>query len=92
MTQVSFTKTITVDALTADGSDANEVKAFLEGSGWLYTETGTANGYILGIVHQEGKETFSATRKYFTKESVIVKVDGRYSGVMNRAAYDKLYA
>lgn len=91
MVQISFTQTLSIDALTANGSNTNDVRCFLEGTGWEYTESETVNGFLRGTIHEQGQPVNSPTRTFFTQDSVIVKVDGRFSRVMVRSLFDKIY-
>jgi hypothetical protein len=92
MTQVSFTQTFNIDALISNESSTNDVRKFLEGTGWVYTEDATGNNFLRGIIHEEGKETGSASRKFFTQDSVVVKVNGSFDRVLTRMAFGKIYS
>lgn len=89
--QVTFVQKLTINALFASDATTDQVHDFLAGTGRVFTESGTLNTFR-GIVHEEGQGTSSPSRKYLAQDGVIVKVNGKFSQVMTRLAFDKTYA
>lgn len=89
--QVTFVQKLTINALFSADATTDQVHEFLVGTGYMFTEGGTLNGFR-GIVHEEGRGTSSPSRKFLERDGVIVKVNGKFSQVMTRQAFDKVYA